>query len=423
MTNLNHLEGNTVGRVTISVLSDPPMSGHGHAQDKHKARLPESVRSIEGSRAKEAWETVCCTETELNVRLVYGFWQMGRALWRAKQEDVGFPDHVSSALRSVSDNLQYGYPKDWSFAGALEHLVKVGDRLAETLETADIEKDAGLPRARAFTGSDPVADARQYEKLLLNTRQGRMGGLIAFADALFINIDASEMRRFAKAYSDYTARIARKIEQLKEAALEQAAKDAAAAETRLQAAYKPFDATVPRWPTASQLQGSGGRLLENTGWTNGHLVDIYQRPKAAQAVLAKNNLGTIAKSKMDIVLDDAKRTARIPVTPLADFAPEFDKIGRPLSRADAGIRASVVLANLSEKHAIKVGRHLYNYFVRVYPGCTFKAPADGKGALQVMQAEKVVGLLMAKYPEVGMLARAVAATVQETPADVEKQVA
>lgn len=382
------------------------------------AALPDYVRGVEGSLAREAWNKSCAEHEEPIKRVIDGYWQMARAVWHSPAGESAFPDNVKTAIQTVGDTLRFGYPSDWSFDGALAHLFKASEKLAQELETADIEQDAGFRHGQRHSNASYRDDAARYETLREKTIKGATGGLIAFGDAIIVNIDDSPLSRFAKAYQTYVDRIDAEIQRLSVLAIEKDKSDAAQAEAALQAKFSPFDSASVRMPTAIQLgldnkfqtnQGEPLLRLIPGGWSNGHILDIEKRPKLVTDAIGKYygdetnpDLRKAEQKDIDRIVNQAKGTARIRVEPIAAFDDEFVEQGairgsglnmkREKDRKVA-INA-VVLGDESAGVAVQLDRRYYAYFAATYKGCEFLASQDGTGAMLVRLDDRIVGVAM-----------------------------
>jgi len=380
--------------------------------------LPDYVRGVEGSLAREAWDKSCEEHEEPIKRVMNGYWQMARAAWHSPAGESAFPDHVKTAIQTVGDTLRFGYPADWSFDGALAHLFKASEMLAQELETADIEQDAGFRHGQRHSNASYRDDAARFESLREKTIKGAAGGLIAFGDAIIVNIDDSPLSRFAKAYKTYLVRIDADIQRLSALATEKDASDAAQAESAQQAKFTPFDPASVRMPTAIQLgldnkfqihQGEPLLRLIPGGWSNGHVLDIGKRPKLVTDAIAKYygdetnpDLRKAEQKDIDRIVNQAKATARIKVKPIAAFDDEFLEQGAikgsglNMKREKDTKKAinAVVLADETAGVAVQLDRRYYAYFAAAYKGCEFLASQDGTGAVLVRLGESIVGVAM-----------------------------
>lgn len=384
----------------------------------HSGSLPDYLRGVEGSLAREAWDKSCAEHEASIKRVIDGYWQMARAVWHSPAGESAFPDHVKTAIQTVGDTLRFGYPSDWSFDGALAHLFKAGDKLAQELENADIELDAGFRHGQRHSNASYRDDAARYETLREKTIKGTAGGLIAFGDAIIVNIDDSPLSRFAKAYKTYLDRIDAEIQRLSALAAEKDKSDAAQAESAQQAKFTLFDPASIRMPTAIQLglhnkfqthQGEPLLRLIPGGWSNGHVLDIGKRPILVTDAIAKYygdetnpDLRKAEQKDIDRIVNQAKAAARIKVEPIAAFDDEFVEQGaikgsglnmKREKDTKMAINA-VVLADESAGVAVQLDRRYYAYFATAYKGCEFLTSHDGTGAVLVRLDEHIVGVAM-----------------------------
>lgn len=380
--------------------------------------LPDFVRSIEGRRAKEAWEQSCLEHEDFTKRTLNGFWQMARALSQSPAGESSFPDSVKTAISTICDTLRFGHPSDWNFDGALAHLAKVGDKLAQELQDANIANDAKLRDVRQGSSASYRGDIAKLELLREKTVNGTCGGLISFADSIFMNIDASPITRFTKAYSEYLDRIGNEITRLDALATEKETKDAAQAESIEQAKFSPFDPSTVRMPTAIQLgldnkfqsyQDEAKLRLIPGGWSNGHILDIANRPKVVLDAISKYfgdetsvSIQQVKQKDIDRILDNARAAAIVMVTPIAGFDDEFIDTGA-IKGSGLNIKRgkdkkvpinAVVLANQEAEVAVQLDRRYFGYFTSAYKGCEFLASTDGAGAMLVKHNDRIVGIAM-----------------------------
>lgn len=384
----------------------------------HSAPLPDYLRGAEGNLAREAWNKSCAEHEDPIKRVMDGYWQMARAAWRSPAGESAFPDHVKTAIHTIGDTLRFGHPGNWSFDGALAHLFKAGEKLAQELENADIEQDAGFRHGQRHSNASYRDDAARFEALREKTVKGAAGGLIAFGDAIIINIDDSPLARFSMAYKTYIDRIDAEIRRLTALAIEKDKADAMKAEAVQQSKFSPFDPASIRMPTAIQLgldnkfqtqQGEPILRLLPGGWSNGHILDIEKRPKFVIDAITKYygdeaspDLRKAEQKDIDRIVSQAKATAKIKVEPIAAFDDEFLEEGairgsglnmkREKDRKIA--MNAVVLGNESAGVAIQLDRRYHAYFVSTYKGCEFLASQDGTGAVLVRQDDHIVGVAM-----------------------------
>ncbi|MBP8275393.1 MAG: hypothetical protein KAX55_00670 [Propionivibrio sp.] len=380
--------------------------------------LPDYLRAVESGRARSAWEKSCAEHDEPIKRIIDGYWQMARALWNSPDGESSFPDAVKTAIHTIGDTLRFGHPASWTFDGALAHLFKVSERLAEELETADIEKDAGFRQGQRHSTATYRADAEKFEALRDKATKGTLGGLIALGDAVIANVDASPMSRFSKAYHEYVTRIEAEIQRLTSLATEKEKSQAEKADAALQAKYGPFDPKSVRMPTAIQLGldnkiqtqlGEAILRLFPGGWSNGHMLELGRRPKLVNDAIVKyygdehsSELRPVDQSAVDRIVNTAKVTSRIKVEPLATYDDEFVVRG---GIAGSGVDMkrekdhkipvnAVILGNEVSALATQVDRRYFAYFASTYKGCEFFAPPDGNGTILVKHEDNVVGVVM-----------------------------
>lgn len=382
------------------------------------APLPDYLRGVEGHLAREAWNKSCAEHEDPIKRVMDGYWQMARAAWRSPAGESAFPGHVKTAIHTIGDTLRFGYPGDWSFDGALAHLFKAGEKLAQELEAADIEQDAGFRHGQRHSNESYRDDAARFEALREKTVKGAAGGLIAFGDAIIVNIDDSPLARFSRAYKTYLDRIDAEIRRLTALAIEKDKADAAHAEAVQQAKFSPFDSASIRMPTAIQLgldnkfqthQGEPILRLIPGGWSNGHILDIEKRPKLVMDAIVKYygdeaspDLRKAEQKDIDRIVSQAKAAATIKVEPIAAFDDEFleegairgSGINMKREKARKVTTNAVVLADESAGVAIQLDRRYHAYFVSTYKGCEFLASQDGTGAVLVRQDDRIVGVAM-----------------------------
>lgn len=374
--------------------------------------LPDFVRSIEGRRAKEAWEQSCLEHEDFTKRTLNGFWQMARAISQSPAGENVFPDNVKTAISTISDTLRFGHPSDWSFDGALAHLAKVGDQLAQGLQDADIANDAKLRGVRYRT------DITKLDLLRETTVNGTCGGLISFADSIFVNVDASPLTNFSKAYSAYLDRISSETARLDALAVEKETMDAAQAEATEQAKFSPFEPSTVRMPTAIQLgldntfqsyQDQAKLRLIPGGWSNGHILDIANRPKVVLNAISKYfgdensvSIQQVQQKDVDRIASNARTAATVVVTPIAGFDDEFIETGE-IKGSGIDLQRSkdkkmplnaVVLASQEAGVAVQLDRRYFNYFASSYRGCEFLASADGTGAILIKHNNQTIGVAM-----------------------------
>lgn len=355
--------------------------------------LPGFVRSIEGRLARDAWEKSCTESESDHHRVTNGYWQMARAIWRSSADQIDFPDNAKTAIHAISDMLRFGHPTDWSFNGAIDHLVKVSERIAQDLSEADIGKDAGFRDGLRYSTASYRDDAGKFDALLARTINGTPGGLIAFLDALIINIDTSPVARYSRAYREYCGRIAGEIARINALAVEKEASDAAAAEAAELAKYTPHEPSDIKMPTASHLEISKPKkdkprpLLTPSGWTNGHILDLAGCPKAIKEAIGKY-YGTEKIQSLDQELIDSTLrkmpAATVSVVPVSRYA------GRV---ADRDIDA-VVLSNAVNNPVVYLDRRYFAYFAATYGNCEFHTSVAGFGATRVWHDGKIVGAVM-----------------------------
>lgn len=380
--------------------------------------LPDYLRAVESGRARSAWEKSCAEHEEPIKRVIDGYWQMARALWNSPDGESSFPDAVKTAIHTIGDTLRFGQPAAWTFDGALAHLFKVSERLAEELETADIEKDAGFRQGQRHSTATYRADAEKFEALRDKAIKGTLGGLIALGDAVIANVDASPMSRLSKAYHEYVKRIEAEIQRLTSLATEKEKSQAEKADAALQAKYGPFDPKSVRMPTAIQLGldnkiqtqlGEAILRLFPGGWSNGHMLELGRRPKLVNDAIVKyygdehsSELRPVDQSAVDRIVNTAKVSSRIKVEPLATYDDEFvvrggiTGSGVDMKREkDHKIPVNaVILGNEVSALATQVDRRYFAYFASTYKGCEFFAPPDGNGTILVKHEDNVVGVVM-----------------------------
>lgn len=398
--------------------------------------LPDYLRAVEAGRARTAWEKSCSEHDEPIKRVIDGYWQMARALWNSPNGESSFPDSVKTAIHTIGDTLRFGHPASWAFDGALTHLFKVSDRLAEELETADIEKEAGFRHAQRYSTATYRTDIEKFEALRDKAIKGTLGGLITLGDAVIVNVDASPMSRFSKAYHEYVNRIEAEIQRLTLLASENEKSHAEKADAALQAKFGPFDLQSVRTPTAIQLGldnkvqtqlGEAVLRLFSDGWSNGHLLELGRRPKLVTDAIMKyyggeqaSDLRSVDQSAVDRIVNTAKTSVRIKVEPIATFDDEFvvrgaiKGSGLDMKREkDQKLPVNaVVLVNEVSGLAVQLDRRYFAYFASTYKGCEFFSSPDGASALLVKQEDRIVGVVMpvrVNYAMGDMLKRAVRA--------------
>lgn len=402
----------------LKALNDAYAVALGETAAAHSDPLPDYLRGVEGNLAREAWNKSCAEHEDPIKRVMDGYWQMARAAWRSPAGESAFPDHVKTAIHTIGDTLRFGHPGVWSFDGALAHLFKAGEKLAQELESADIEQDAGFRHGQRHSNASYRDDAARFAALREKTVKGAAGGLIAFGDAIIVNIDASPLAGFSNAYKTYLDRIDAEIRRLTDLAIEKDKSDSTQAEAAQQAKFSPFDPASVRMPTAIQLgldnkfqthQGEPILRLIPGGWSNGHILDIGKRPKLVIEAIAKYygdeaspDLRKAEQKDIDRIVNQAKATAKIRVEPIAAFDDEFMEEGAIKGsglnmKREKGRKVAinaVVLGNESAGVAIQLDRRYHGYFVATYKGCEFLAPQDGTGAVLVRQDDRIVGVAM-----------------------------
>lgn len=162
------------------------------------------------------------------------------------------------------------------------------------------------------------------------------------------------------------------------------------AEKQDEQAYKPFDESKVRQPTAKQLginvKDNFVTLEGNDGWSNRHLLDLVGKPAVAGKVFAESFGGNVANTKnvkvdgFSRIVNPAKASATIKVEPTAMYA--HSKF------------PSVILTNEAKGAAVAVNLYYYSYFAKNYKGAAFYASDDSNGAVVVKRGGDVIGVIM-----------------------------
>lgn len=355
--------------------------------------------------ARRAWEDAVRDQPPL-VRYAHGFWQLCRALWGSPEKESAFPDVVKKAVYALGDTLRFGqpaaadHPTAWTFERGMKHLSKVAERLAEQLEQADVEKDAGFRDGVRHSRLSYEQDLARFARLQDQARkESEVAGLLALGDRLFINVDESPLRRLSAAHGAYLERIESIMQSLREAAALRDQRAALEEDERVQRQFSPFTGEGLKTPNAAQLglsrtfrTNSGEPLLRlagASGWTNGHMLDLQARPRVVENAIKKyfdpvpGALQEVKEKDILRIVAKAERSAR-PVAALAFFDPEWKWMPQ----------GGVVLGDAEAGQAVLVDRRYHDYFASVHPGCEFFAPeAAETGEVLVRRNGESIGVI------------------------------
>lgn len=183
---------------------------------------------------------------------------------------------------------------------------------------------------------------------------------------------------------------------------------AAVEEAEAQMSYGPFDPSQVKMPTAVQLglNKLNGLVLSDgmPGWSNGHILDIQQRPKIITDAIAKyyvdensHGIRKVGANAIDRLVSMAKNN-RIQVFPKATYDTEFSGIDNTKLKGGKGNVTKTplnafVLVSEDSTLAVTVDKRYYGYFAKTYKGAEFFA-ADAESALLVKHNGQIVGVMM-----------------------------
>lgn len=186
----------------------------------------------------------------------------------------------------------------------------------------------------------------------------------------------------------------------------------AVSEAEEQADYSPFVAADVKLPTAVQLGlNTIGRLIlmgedpnetPGPGWSNGHIVDLVQRPKLIDDAIKKYFVDTtsqsirhLSESKFDPIIS-AARSRTHEIAPLGFYVSK-SRAANDVKKGTFAYQTvrtpAVVLGDESTGVATLVNRLYFGYFFRTYKGCTFHV-GDPTQSIAVKHNGQLVGIIM-----------------------------
>lgn len=339
---------------------------------------------------REAWEAGIAGNTERSMRATDGFGKLILAVFGS------YTASASAVYGALRDELFYGDMPDYTFESALDRIVKVAKSYAEILRNLSPPevKVSGNGKTNYRKAVDELDKIVAYD-----IDSSMIRGLYTLIDALFMNegdIGLSVAQRDARDRFDLAREglFAGLQEQIK------AEKDSA--EESALAEYSKFDASALKMPTAVQLLLNKPKTIGlvsfegESGWTNGHLIDLVGRPKLVTDAISKYfgsesspDLRTISPDAVNRIFTKAKAEATTPVDPTA-----FHEWTSRDIKAQKDLKFSaVVLTNEGAAVAVEVARPYLAYFVKTYKAVDFFASGPDSPVI-VRKAGKIAGIIM-----------------------------
>jgi len=194
-----------------------------------------------------------------------------------------------------------------------------------------------------------------------------------------------------------------------------------------QAKYIKFDQSQVKMPTAKQLQINGVvkglTLWGGIGWSNGHILDLIQKPKVVTDAIDKyyndENSASIRKieqDKVDQILNRAKSNHLV-VEPVA-YYDETGTSKKPLRM--------FILMDAAREFAVNAFAPYFNYFEKIYKGPTYYAGEGTNDPILVKKGGEIVGIIMPARIGPNVIQRAMKASspavpVEAPPATVQEE--